>query len=387
MDGAQPVAQLPVHALTEAPTYRLKGRKPDPRRGVSPDKVRPTPQTPGEALLCLLGSPNIASKRAVYQQYDYQVQTNTVVGPGADAAVLRIKGTQKAIALCTDGNGRYCHLDPYRGGAIAVAEACRNISCVGARPLAITNCLNFGNPERPEVYYQLERCIRGMARACRVLGVPVVSGNVSLYNETQGQAIYPTPIVGALGLLEDAQRHTTSAFQGEGEVVALLGADAVVARPQDLAGSEYQEAVLGQVRGRPVINLALEHRVQQACRTAVSEGLLRSAHDCSDGGLAVTLAESCIPGGIGFTGAFQVEGLWAGCLFGEAQSRIVVSLRPADLSRLQEVAAAEGVPVALLGTTGGDRFTIGGLVDLSVSQMDDAWNHGLERALARPLDG
>jgi phosphoribosylformylglycinamidine synthase len=165
------------------------------------------PTAPAEVLLKLLASPNIASKRSVYRQYDHQVQTNTVVGPGSDAAVLRIKGTRQAIALTIDGNGRYCYLDPYRGGQIVVAEVCRNLSCSGAEPLALTDCLNFGNPERPEIYYQLEQCIRGMARACRALRVPVVSGNVSLYNESPGQAIYPTPVVGGLGLLEDATRY------------------------------------------------------------------------------------------------------------------------------------------------------------------------------------
>ena len=171
-------------------------------------------------LLTLLASPNIASKESVYRQYDHQVQTNTVVGPSSDAAVLRLRGTTKAIALSIDGNGRYCYLDPYRGGQIVVAEVCRNLSCSGAEPLALTDCLNFGDPERPDVYYQLEWCIRGMARACRVLGVPVISGNVSLYNESRGQAIFPTPVVGGLGLLEDVHYRSTSAFPGEGLTVA-----------------------------------------------------------------------------------------------------------------------------------------------------------------------
>ena len=186
--------------------------------------------------------------------------------------MLRIKGTARAIALSIDGNGRYCFLDPYRGGQIAVAEVCRNLSCAGAEPLALTDCLNFGNPERPEIYYQLEWCIRGIARACRVLGVPVVSGNVSLYNESRGQAIYPTPIVGGLGLLEDATRHSRSSFPDAGLVVALLGADVLRSRASQLAGSEYLQVIHGKVAGRPAINLSLESRVQELCRRLVQQG-------------------------------------------------------------------------------------------------------------------
>ena len=379
------VACLPIPSLTQAPAYRVKGTRFGPgyqARKVSPDSPIPTSVTPGGALLALLRSPNITSKRAVYQQYDHQVQTNTVVGPGADAAVLRIKGTNKAIAMCTDGNGRYCYLDPYRGGAIAVAEACRNLSCVGARPLAITNCLNFGNPQRPEVYYQLEWCIRGMAKACRILGVPVVSGNVSLYNETQGEAIYPTPVVGALGLLEDSRRHVTSEFKEAGNLVVLLGADRVTASRTHLAGSEYLETILGQVQGRPAIDLALESHVQKVCRTAIYEGIIHSAHDCSDGGLAVAVAECCISNHIGFNGTFGFRGRWDAALFGEAQSRIIVSLPPSSLSRLQELTNREGVPATVLGTTGGDRFTIREFVDLPLSDIEDSWNRGLGQALS-----
>ena len=215
---------------------------------------------------------------------------------------MRIKGSRKGIALSTDGNGRYCYLDPYKGGAIAVAEACRNISCTGAEPIALTDCLNFGNPEHPETYYQMEWCIRGMAKACRVLDVPVVSGNVSLYNETQGHAIYPTPIVGALGLFEDVKRHVGLGFQGPSHAVILLGASMVRGRARDLAGSEYLERLHNVVAGRPNIDLDLERRVQELCRRVIRDGIVASAHDCSDGGLAVALSESCIAGGVGFSG-------------------------------------------------------------------------------------
>ena len=386
-DGTRPVARLPIDLLTDPPMYRLKGLKPREQTELQRYPLRDLPlpeDDPAQVLLRLLGSSNIGSKETVYRQYDHQVQTNTVVPPGGDAAVLRIKGTKKGIALCIDGNGRYCYLDPYKGGVIAVAEACRNLSCVGAEPIALTDCLNFGNPERREVYHQLEWCIRGMAHACRVLGeegpIPVVSGNVSLYNETQGLAIYPTPVVGALGLLENVRLHAASAFSASNEAgmtVALLGDSMVRGKPSALAGSEYLEVIHGKVAGKPGIDLALEKKVQQLCRRAVQEGILASAHDCSDGGLAVALAESCILGGVGFRSAFRVRGRWDAALFGEAQSRIVVSLSPEGLDSLAMLAADLDVPLALLGVTISDpQFTIDGLIDLPLAELDRAWRYG-----------
>ena len=387
-DGPQPIAGLPIQHLVGAPRYRLQGT-PSPeqkqRQRLSLSDVPLPGLSSGETLLKLLASPNITSKESVYRQYDHQVQTNTVLGPGSDAAVLRIKGTSKAIALCLDGNGRYCYLDPYRGGQIVVAEACRNLSCSGAKPLALTDCLNFGDPENPEVYYQLEWCIRGMARACRALGLPVVSGNVSLYNESRGQAIYPTPVVGGLGLLEDVARHTKSSFPGEGLKVVLLGRNGWRLRASDLAGSEYLQVLHGLVAGRPAIDLGLESQVQELCRRAIGEGIIASAHDCSDGGLAVALAESCIQGGIGFQGGVSLSGLprrWDVALFGEGQSRIVVSLSSEQLPRLKRLAIELGVPTLELGVTGGSRFQLGKYLDLSLQNMDDAWRNGLERALS-----
>jgi phosphoribosylformylglycinamidine synthase len=339
---------------------------------------------PADVLLELLGSPNIASRQSVYRQYDHQVQTNTVVGPGSDAAVLRIKGTRKAIALAIDGNGRYCYLDPYRGGQIAVAEVCRNLSCSGAEPLALTDCLNFGNPERPEIYHQLEQCIRGMARACRVLGVPVVSGNVSLYNEASGQAIFPTPVLGGLGLLEEAARHTRAGFPEAGLEVVLLGCDDLRPRSADLAGSEYLQVEHGRIAGRPAIRLGLELRVQQLCRQAIRAGVVQSAHDCADGGLAVALAESCILGEVGFRGTDRLSRLprrWDASLFGERQSRIVVSLAPERLATLNRWAAELRVPMMPLGVTGASHLRINGYLNLPVSEIADAWGNGLERSL------
>ena len=380
-DDTRSVAKLPISLLINPPTYKIKGIKPKGLEELQRYRLGSLSlpsESPSRVLLRLLGSPNIGSKEQVFRQYDHQVQTNTVVAPGADAAVLRIKGSQKGIVLCTDGNGRYCYLDPYRGGAISVAEACRNLSCAGAWPIALTDCLNFGNPEDPEIYYQLDRCIRGMAAACRTLGVPVVSGNVSLYNETQGHPIYPTPVVGGLGLLEDVRLHATPAFKGPDELVVLLGAREVRGRAQELSGSEFLEVIHGLVAGRPAIDLERERTVQQLCRRAVREGVVASAHDCSDGGLAVALAESCIAGGVGFHGTFSVKGRWDAAFFGEAQSRIIVSLRPERLDDLMKLTEELDVPTVSLGTTISEpQFVLDGILDLPLQELDHAWRYSL----------
>jgi phosphoribosylformylglycinamidine synthase len=381
-NGPRPVARLPIKHLVSAPRYRLKG-SPSPeqlqRQRLTLSSVPLPSAGPGDALLTLLASPNIASKERVYRQYDHQVQTNTVVGPGSDAAVLRVKGTSKAIALSIDGNGRYCYLDPFRGGQIAVAEVCRNLSCSGAEPLAVTDCLNFGDPEKPEVYYQLEWCIRGMARACQALGVPVVSGNVSLYNESRGQAIYPTPVLGGLGLLEDVTRHCRSSFPEEGLLVVMMGSGGWRTGASALAGSEYLQVVHGRVEGRPSIDLELEKRVQELCRLGIRARSIASAHDCSEGGLAVALAESCIQGGVGFRGEAGLPHRWDASLFGESQSRIVVSLAPGQSSRMEDLATELAVPIQRLGVTGGNRLRWGRRVDLPLEEITGAWKYGLER--------
>ena len=380
-EGEKVVAEVPVKLLTEPPLYRLSCRKPTWLRPLQNFDLSTIPDLPpGECqptLLKLLACPNIASKHWVYRQYDHQVQTNTAVPPGGDAAVLRIKDTKKAISLTTDGNGRYCYLDPYNGGAIAVAEAARNLVCTGAEPLAITDCLNLGNPEKIDVYYQLKECIRGMARACRQLNVPVISGNISLYNETKDKAIYPTPVVGMVGLIEDVDRHCTSSFKDEGDVVFLLGS-------QDeggLAGSEYLEVMHGSIAGRPFINLSLEKRVQRCCLSLIKEGIIKSAHDCSDGGLAVALAECCLAGDVGFRGVWGIQGRIDAALFGELQSRIIVSVAPTRAIELEGRAAQERIGLRKLGVVGGKRLIIEGLVDVPLEQMAMMWHNGLDWAL------
>ena len=384
-DGPDLVAQPPIQVLTKAPRYRLEGKVSEEQRAAQGYPMRKIPlptESPAEILSRLVSAPNIASREPVYRRYDHQVQTNTVIAPGGDAAVLRVRGTAKGIALSTDGNGRLCYLDPYRGGAIAVAEACRNLSCTGATPIALTDCLNFGNPEEPRIYFQLEQCIRGMARACRAFGVPVVSGNVSLYNSTQDQPIYPTPVVGALGLLEDVTKHVSYGFDADGLQVVLLGASEVRGRARDLSGAEYLELFRGMVVGRPYMDLRLERKVQEVCRQAIEEGLVRSAHDCSDGGLAVALAEACFSHDIGFAGQFPVTGRWDAALFGERQSRIIVSVAPDDMESLGTLADRMSVPWTLLGRTQSrGELLVPGYLDVSLDNLKEAWQSGLE---ARP---
>jgi phosphoribosylformylglycinamidine synthase len=377
------VARIPVAALTsEAPVYHRPMERPaalDELQRLDLDTI-PAPADVATALKLLLDSPNIASKEWVYRQYDHLVRSNTVVGPSADAAVIRIKGVKQGLALTVDGNGRYCFLDPYVGGILAVAEAARNLAAVGARPLGLSDCLNFGSPERPEVMWQFSQVIEGMRDACVVLGVPVVSGNVSFYNETDGVPIFPTPTIAMVGILPRVERHVTPWFKAAGDIVVLLGRTR-----EELGGSEYLKIVHGLVKGTPPwIDLRLERAVQHACLKAIEKGIVRSAHDVSDGGLAVALAECCIAGPYKPLGArielremMRADAL----LFGESQSRIVVSVKEEDLERLKQIAAQEGAPVQAIGEVGGSRLSIQQLVQLPVEELRSIWAHGLERRL------
>ena len=340
-------------------------------------------ESPAECLLKLLGSQNIASRNWIYRQYDHQVQTNTVIVPGGDAALLRVKGTNKGLSVSTDGNGRYCYLDPFVGGMIAVAEACRNVSCTGALPIALTDCLNFGNPERPEIYAQLEKAVEGMAAASRHFDAPVISGNVSLYNESRGEAIYPTPVVGALGITEDVSAHATVGFKNEGDLIVLLGRDSLDTDGSELGGSEYLELIHGLVAGRPVIDLDLETAVQKVCRELISSSVVKSAHDCSDGGLAVALAESAIAGGLGAEITAAATDRWDAVLFGEGQSRIVVSLSPDRLTELGAVCEDAHVPYLFMGRVAGSDLVVGDLLSIPVSQLSEIY----ETSLAGALEG
>ena len=381
-NGAE-VVRVPITALTkEAPVYQRPAARPsniDELQQLDLSAVQ-EPEDLAATLKLLLGSPNIALKEWVYRQYDHFVRSNTVIAPGADAAVIRVKGTQKGLALTVDGNSRYCFLDPYVGGVLTVAEAARNLACVGARPLGLTDCLNFGSPENPEVMWQFAEVIRGMRDACMALKVPVVSGNVSFYNETDSKPIYPTPTVGMVGLLAKLKRVVTPWFKFPGNIVVLLGRTR-----EELGGSEYLKLIHGLVKGTPPwIDLKLEEAVQNCCLEAIDRGILRSAHDISDGGLAVSLAECCIGGpdrplGVRIETHEMIRG--DALLFSESPSRIVVSLEEKNLAQLQELAAELRVPMHVIGTVGGARFVIQPLLQLPVEELRSIWAHGLTARL------
>ncbi|PZC50433.1 MAG: phosphoribosylformylglycinamidine synthase [Chloroflexi bacterium] len=384
-EGSNPVGAVPGGMLTHPPIYEVFGDKPNSIAELQNYDLKslPTPaDAPYDILLKLLASPNITSKEFVYRQYDHQVQTNTVLPPGtADAAVVRIKGSDKGLALSSDCNGRIGYLDPFVGGALAVAEACRNVSCTGATPVAITDCLNFGNPEKPDVAYQMVESVRGMVEACNSLNVPVVSGNVSLYNETKGTVIYPTPVVCALGLIDDVNKAVSSGFRNEGDSVFLLGSDVVSADVNYLAGSEYLEIVHGLVAGQPSIDLGLEVKLQSCCRSLVENQVVNSAHDCSEGGLAVALAESSIIGNLGFSGSIGNRDHWAPSLFGEQPSRVVVSVSKDKTHQFKDICYVSNTPFVWLGTVTSGEFSISGIIDGSLSEISSAWKTGLSIAL------
>ena len=394
-ERGQVVAEIPNRALTdEAPVYQRPMAEPEylaeaqqldlaSLDGAEARRARNENAT----LLMLLGSPTVGSKRWVYRQYDHMVRTNTLITPGLGTGVVRVKGTDRALALSVDGNGRYCYLDPYRGAMLAVAEASRNVACAGARPLGATNCLNFGNPERPAIMWQFARTVEGIGAACRALDTPITGGNVSFYNETDGRAVYPTPVVGVVGLLEHADRVADRRFKGSGDVIVLLGEG-----KGELGGSEYLKLVHGLVRGvPPVIDLAGERALQVLLVDLLDARLARSAHDCSDGGVAVTLAECCFDtGGIGADVVIEMTEVSrdgsinrAAALFGESASRVVVSTTPPHAAAVLERAAAAGVPARIVGRTGGTRLRIivGGetAVDLSIDEAERVWSGAIER--------
>jgi len=391
------VQQLDLDALERSADAVTLGRSAEavaPRSGanVAARGVQPGGSSDQNAvLLALLGSPTIASKLWVYRQYDHMVRTNTINLPGMGAGVVRIKGTDRALAMSVDGNGRYCYLDPYRGAMLAVAEAARNVACAGARPLAATNCLNFGNPERPAIMWQFAQAVAGIGAACRALDVPITGGNVSLYNETDGKAIYPTPTIGVVGLLEHADRVVGRRFQDAGDAIILLGDGR-----GELGGSEYLKVAHDLVRGvPPALDLEAERALQTLLVRLADERLMRSAHDCSDGGLAVTLAECCFDtNGIGAAASIAAVQVArdaplnvAAALFGESASRVVVSAVPDEVTRVLERAAAAKVPARVIGQTGGSqlRIAVGGVmaIDQCVDDVERVWSTALERYFAK----
>jgi phosphoribosylformylglycinamidine synthase len=384
VESGEVVGTVSAEHLADAPAYEREVVRPaylDEVQNFDPAGL-PEPEDYNEVLLQMLSHPNGRSRRSIYNQYDHQVGTDTVVLPGADAAVMRIKGTNRGFAITTDGRGRHCFLDPRGGGAATVAEAYRNLSCVGAEPVAVTDCLNFGSPEKRAGYYQLAECIEGMSEACEAFGTPVVSGNVSLFNETDRGPIYPTPTVGMVGLFEDVGQHATPGFKREGDVVVVLGGLRRNGPGSPLAGSEYLEIVHGKVAGvPPAPDLAAEKDASDLVRSLIRAGLVDTAHDLSGNGEAIALAEMALAGGIGFEYMDEEiqrvveEGQAIETLFGDEGASFLVSVPQNRWDDLQE--ALDGVGWDQVGYTGGRRFRIGDFVDLSLDDLEQAYGRDL----------
>ncbi len=365
--GDKIVAEVPARSLAhEAPEYDRRWEKMSNYQ--LPISNYSGKTNYNELLLEKLSDPNIADKAWVYEQYDHMVQTNTVAAPGkADAAVLRIKDCGKMLALTTDGNGKYCCDDPYRGGAIAVAEAARNVVCCGAEPAAVTDCLNFGNPEKPGIMWQFKECLRGMSDACRTFDTPVVSGNVSFYNENNGVAIYPTPVIGMLGVIEEAKHFCTMGFKDKGDIIILLGLN------------KEEKAVC------PEIDLELEASVQKTCLEAIRLGIVKSAHDTSEGGLAVSLAESSIAGGIGAVVSLSDEISEGSLLLDECQSRIVITVAAEKIFAINDLAMINKTPISIIGKVKGKELVINTpekkLLSLKITELSDAYKGSLPKTM------
>lgn len=376
-EGRQ-VVDIPVAPIVhEAPIYERPVEEPAWQRRVQSlnlDEIN-VPRDMNEVLFKLMCHPNLASKRWVYEQYDHMVMTNSVCIPGSDAAVVRIKGTKKALAITTDCNSRYCYLDPYAGACLAVAEAARNLSCSGAEPLAITDCLNFGNPERPETMWQFKQSVAGISDACRKFGTPVTGGNVSFYNETSGKGIYPTPTIGMVGLIEDVNFVCTQWFKQEGDVIILLGKNEA-----DLGGSEYLLRVHGMTQGRPPhLDFDLELAVERAVRTGIRRGIVKQAHDVSEGGIAVALAECAITGPriLGAQVILENDARADTLLFGESAARIIISVSKDDVEKMLTIAKEYGAPAKKIGTVGGDRLLVRDHLAVDLHKLRDVWENAI----------
>ena len=378
------VADIPIESLTDdAPLYERAG-SPPPYLDVLHDldmENLPVPEDLNKVLLTLLSVPTIASKEWVFRQYDHMVRTDTVVVPGSDSAVIRIKGTNKGIAMTADCNSRYCFSDPYTGGAIAVAEAARNIVCAGGEPVGLTDCLNFGNPEKPEIMWQFQQAIEGISAVCRKFNIPVISGNVSFYNETNDLSIYPTPIIGMAGIIEDISKCMTQYFKNDGDVLILLGNNS-----EEIGQSEYLREIHYKIRGVPPhLDLVLEKKVQDLCLYGIKQGIIKSAHDTSEGGLTIALAECCMrsedKGNVGASIDLSDDIRPDALLFGETQSRIIITVTPENVKALEDAAKTMNTPVKVIGKVGGERLVIRHksttVIDLAVYDMANVWRKAI----------
>jgi phosphoribosylformylglycinamidine synthase len=382
------VAEIPVAPVTDqAPVYDRPAARPDGQdalqQGFDPASL-PAPSDLADMWVRLMSCPEMADKKWVFRQYDHMIRTNTLVLPGSDAAVLRVKGTRKGIALSVDCNSRYCFLDPYVGGMIAVIESARNVACSGAEPIGLTDCLNFGNPEKPEIMWQFRSAIEGMAKACEAIGVPVVSGNVSFYNETMGKGIHPTPTVAMVGLLEDAGTRLVQWFDAPGDAVFLAGADRLGIH---LGGSLYLKEIHGKVAGTPPpVDLAHEKRLQEFLGAAAADGALSSAHDLAEGGFACALAECCITGPEGPIGAKVLNPFPDAvrpdfAMFSESQGAVLLSCPPGKRGALLDLAGRFRITIKELGKVGGEHIDIEGVATVRAADLQKGWREGFAKAL------
>lgn len=381
--GGECVADIPVAPIVnEAPCYERPAQEPSWQREVQNLELSdvPMPKDLNEVFIKLASSSNLCCKKWVWEQYDHMVMTNSVVRPGADAAVIRIKDTKKGIAISTDCQSRYCYLDPYVGAALAVAESARNLSCTGAEPMAVTDCLNFGNPERPEIMWQFKQAVAGIGEACRQFETPVTGGNVSFYNETMGEGIYPTPTIGMVGIIEDVDKVMTPWWKQTGDEIILIGVN-----EPDLGGSEYLFAIHGKVAGRPPhVDFDREKAVQNAVRTCIRRSLVNSAHDISEGGIAMALAECSLtsPGGVLGAKVKLDEDIRPDVLlFGEQGATIIVSTRPENAEAVIAIARELGAPAKRIGTVGGRNLEVEGMLSVDLADLHSKWSNSLEEML------
>ncbi|KJS84788.1 MAG: phosphoribosylformylglycinamidine synthase [Peptococcaceae bacterium BICA1-8] len=372
-EGEKVVAEIPAKALTEmCPVFEREAKMPEQLAEIQKCNLGelPEPTNYQKTFLDLLARPTIASKEWVYEQYDYMVGINTVVRPGADAAVVRVKGTKKGIALTIDCNSRYVYLNPYVGGKIAVSEAARNLVCTGAKPLGVTDCINFGNPEKPEIFWQFKEAARGIGEACRALNTPVTGGNVSFYNETKGEAVFPTPTVGMVGLIDDIEKVCTLSFKNQDDLIYLLGENR-----DELGGSEFLVMYHGLEAGMPPdLDLEKETSLQECTLKLIKEDLINSAHDCSEGGLSVALAECCLAGGMGAQIRLEESTLRpSSLLFGETQSRIIISVSRENADKVKAMAQSHSLPITKLGVAQGKSLVINGnsfTINLTLNEIE-----------------
>jgi phosphoribosylformylglycinamidine synthase subunit PurL len=382
------VADVPAETLVlggGAPVYSRESIEPEYLKKIKEFDFNSLkePENYNEVLLKLLSSPNIANKNWVYEQYDTQVRTNTVILPGGDASVMRIKENNKALSMKTDCNGRYVYLNPYKGGLISVCESARNVVCTGAEPLAITNCLNFGNPYKPEVFHMFREAVRGIGDACRVLGTPVTGGNVSFYNESPDYAVYPTPVIGMMGLIDDIKYVTTSYFKDDGDLIAVIGKEHKGV--DGIGGSEYLKLIHDKVTGdAPDINPEFEKKLQQTLLDLIRRGFIKSAHDISDGGLAVSLAECCVMSRKKFIGC-EVNINYSGRkdfeLFNESQSRIIITLDEKSLTEIEKICKPNGININVLGKVGGEILKIDKDINLSLETLGESYYNSIRQIM------